>query len=68
MTTDELRVAGARLYGNGLINRVYIRALAKDLETSESTVRQWWYGLLPGVPSEASETLDNIQNQRGRYS
>jgi|SaaInl8_120m_RNA_FD_contig_21_1065916_length_293_multi_7_in_0_out_0_1 hypothetical protein len=67
MTSAELRVAGARLYGNGLINRVYIRALAKDLETSESIVRQWWYGLLPGIPNETSTTIDSIKNERGRF-
>ena len=67
MTTDELRVAGERLYGNGLINRVYIRALAKDLETSESTVRKWWYGLTPGIPTETRTIINSIQNERGRF-
>jgi hypothetical protein len=67
MTPDELRVAGARLYGNGLINRVYIRALAKDLQTSESIVRKWWYGILPGIPTEARTTIDSIKNERGRF-
>ncbi|MBF0381653.1 MAG: hypothetical protein HQL69_11580 [Magnetococcales bacterium] len=67
MTSAELRVASERLYGNGLINRVYIRALAKDLQTSESTVRQWWYGILPGIPTEAKMTIDSIKNERGRF-
>lgn len=67
MTPDELRDAGARLYGNGLVNRVYIRALAKDLKTPESTVRKWWYGLLPGIPSDTQTTIDSIQNERGRF-
>ncbi|MBF0455235.1 MAG: hypothetical protein HQL72_10525 [Magnetococcales bacterium] len=67
MTTEELRVAGENLYGNGLINRVYIRALARDLQTSESTVRKWWYGLLPGIPVEARMTIDAIKNERGRF-
>ncbi len=67
MTSDELRVAGARLYGNGLINRVYIRALAKDLQTPESVVRKWWYGIHPGIPAEARATIDTIKNERGRF-
>ncbi|MBF0447392.1 MAG: hypothetical protein HQL67_04240 [Magnetococcales bacterium] len=67
MTSEELRVAGTKLYGNGLINRVYIRALAKDLKTSESVVRKWWYGVLPGIPAEARTTINTIQNERGRF-
>ncbi|MBF0446005.1 MAG: hypothetical protein HQL68_10490 [Magnetococcales bacterium] len=67
MTPAELRDASAHLYGNGLINRVYIRALAKDLQTSESTVRQWWYGIMPGIPNQTKLTIDSIKNERGRY-
>ena len=57
MTVEELHAAGRRLYGNNLAASEYIRSLSSDLETSESTVRKWWYGLRQGIPPAAKVAL-----------
>ena len=66
MKPEQLRLIGARLYGDGLIPRLYIKSLAKDLGKPESTIRGWWYGLTPVIPAEAEQKLEDIQSQRGR--
>jgi len=66
MKAEQLRTIGARLYGDGLMPRLYIQALARDLEKPESTVRSWWYGIDGSIPTETKNILQNIQNERGR--
>ncbi len=66
MEPEQLRAIGARLYGDGLMPRLYIQALARDLEQSESTIRNWWYGVNRSIPAQAKEMLENLQNERGR--
>ncbi|MGN7610614.1 hypothetical protein ACQZV8_00850 [Magnetococcales bacterium HHB-1] len=62
-----LHEAGERLYGNGLIPNIYIRALAKDLDTSTSTVHDWWYNATSQeIPDRAKVTLALIQARRHR--
>ncbi|MBF0154046.1 MAG: hypothetical protein HQL64_09935 [Magnetococcales bacterium] len=66
MTVHELQEIAGRLYGEGLIPPVYIRALAKDLQTSQANVRDWWHGSGQGIPSCTRGTLEKLQTQRGR--
>ncbi|MBF0626273.1 MAG: hypothetical protein HQL82_15900 [Magnetococcales bacterium] len=67
MTAEELHEIGGRLYGEGLIATIYIRALAKDLRISEASIRQWWYGIGQGIPMSAMDTLKLLELQRGRF-
>lgn len=64
MTAEELHNAGQKLYGEGLSASMYIRALSEDLETPESTVRKWWYGLRQGIPSTARVAIGFMLQSR----
>ncbi|MBF0176026.1 MAG: hypothetical protein HQL63_04160 [Magnetococcales bacterium] len=66
MTVHELQEIAGRLYGEGLISPVYIRALAKDLQTTQSDVRGWWEGSGSGIPASTRGTLEKLQVERNR--
>ncbi|MBF0135272.1 MAG: hypothetical protein H7833_17535 [Magnetococcus sp. DMHC-1] len=66
MTVHELQQIAGCLYGEGLIPPVYIRALARDLQTSQANVRGWWHGSGDGIPASTKGTLEKLQVQRGR--
>ncbi len=62
----ELQEIAGRLYGEGLIPPLYIRALAKDLRTSQADVRAWWHGSGGGIPSSTRGALEKLQADRKR--
>ncbi|MBF0620680.1 MAG: hypothetical protein HQL54_02005 [Magnetococcales bacterium] len=64
--SNPLQKLCERLYGFGMMPKVYIRALARDLNTQESMVAQWWNAGNGFLPQAAIDLLDNIQYQRRR--
>ncbi|WP_085441581.1 hypothetical protein [Magnetofaba australis] len=66
MTSEELQTVGGTLYGKGLLDDVYIKALARDLNASESSVRGWWFGVNQHIPATTREFLMQLQTIRGR--
>ncbi|MBF0370513.1 MAG: hypothetical protein HQL52_13755 [Magnetococcales bacterium] len=68
MTSQELHHVGSRLFGPGLISRVYIKSLAQELGQPEARVRQWWYGIQKTIPQEVPKTLERIEMSLGCYA
>ncbi|MBF0124902.1 MAG: hypothetical protein HQL60_06175 [Magnetococcales bacterium] len=65
MRGTELQKIGERLYGNGLMASVYIRALAEDMDQPVSHVKKWWYGVGDGLSVQARSTLEQVLARRG---
>ncbi|MBF0620741.1 MAG: hypothetical protein HQL54_02320 [Magnetococcales bacterium] len=63
MAKQAMRSAGVRIYGEGLVNGVYIRNLAKELKAPESSVRRWWYGTEKNLPKQTQIHLDQLMAQ-----
>lgn len=50
MNTVELHPSFTRRHGNGLLDRVSVRAMPKGLRTPTLHVRNRWSSLKPGLP------------------
>ncbi|MBF0311373.1 MAG: hypothetical protein HQL56_17795 [Magnetococcales bacterium] len=66
MNTEELRHAGVLLYGEGLLAKIYIQALAQDLKVAPSQVRLWWYGIGGAIPPRVKPVLNELLNRCGK--
>ncbi|MBF0186598.1 MAG: hypothetical protein HQL50_01585 [Magnetococcales bacterium] len=62
---SELQQMVAKLYGADLVPSIYIRALARDLRTTESRVKEWWSSK-QAIPAQTKVELALLQARRGR--
>lgn len=59
-TASVWRTLGEQLYGPGLIARVYIAELARNLDLPQERVRKWWYGLEAESSPALTELIERI--------
>ena len=64
MNTTEINPSSTRRYGNGLLDRVSVRAMPKGLRTPTLHVRNRWSSLKPGLPAAFSGALFDLRSEK----
>ena len=61
---EELQASQTRRHGNGLLDRIAIRAMPKGLRTPALHARNRWSNLKPGFPVAFNQTFADVRSER----